>query len=72
MLIPKKLKHRKHFRGKMPGEDTRGSSITLPAGLTNLPGYTTYLWQYDSVANVNTAAPTFIPTADTTLVAKWS
>ena len=50
----------------------RGSSITLPAGLTNLPGYTTYLWLYDSVANVNTAAPTFIPTADTTLVAKWS
>ena len=29
MLIPKKLKHRKHFRGKMPGEDTRGSSITF-------------------------------------------
>ena len=49
-----------------------GSSITLPAGLTNLPGYITYLWQYDSVANVNTAAHTFIPTADTTLVAKWS
>jgi large subunit ribosomal protein L16 len=29
MLIPKKLKHRKHFRGKMPGVDTRGSSITF-------------------------------------------
>lgn len=27
MLIPKKLKHRKHFRGKMPGLDERGSSI---------------------------------------------
>ncbi len=49
-----------------------GSSITLPTGLTNLPGYTTYSWRYDSVANVNTAAHTFIPTADTTLVAKWS
>lgn len=29
MLIPKKLKHRKHFRGKMPGNDERGSSITF-------------------------------------------
>jgi large subunit ribosomal protein L16 len=29
MLIPKKLKHRKHFRGKMPGLDERGSSITF-------------------------------------------
>lgn len=29
MLIPRKLKHRKHFRGKMPGVDTRGSSITF-------------------------------------------
>ena len=27
MLIPRKLKHRKHFRGKMPGLDIRGSSI---------------------------------------------
>ncbi|MFH1855503.1 MAG: 50S ribosomal protein L16 [bacterium] len=27
MLIPKKLKHRKHFRGKMPGLDIRGSKI---------------------------------------------
>jgi len=27
MLIPKKLKHRKHFRGKMPGVDIRGSQI---------------------------------------------
>lgn len=27
MLIPRKLKHRKHFRGKMPGIDTRGSNI---------------------------------------------
>ena len=27
MLIPRKLKHRKHFRGKMPGTDTRGSNI---------------------------------------------
>ena len=27
MLIPKKVKHRKHFRGKMPGSDTRGSTI---------------------------------------------
>lgn len=27
MLIPRKLKHRKHFRGKMPGVDTRGSNI---------------------------------------------
>jgi large subunit ribosomal protein L16 len=29
MLIPKKLKHRKHFRGKMPGMDERGSVITF-------------------------------------------
>jgi len=27
MLIPRKLKHRKHFRGKMPGLDSRGSTI---------------------------------------------
>lgn len=27
MLIPKKLKHRKHFRGSMPGLDIRGSKI---------------------------------------------
>lgn len=29
MLIPKKLKYRKHFRGKMPGVDERGSSISF-------------------------------------------
>jgi len=29
MLIPKKLKHRKHFRGKMPGLDVRGSEISF-------------------------------------------
>lgn len=29
MLIPKKLKHRKHFRGKMPGLDERGSLVTF-------------------------------------------
>lgn len=29
MLIPKKLKYRKHFRGKMPGNDERGSTITF-------------------------------------------
>ncbi len=27
MLIPKKLKHRKHFRGKMKGLSIRGSNI---------------------------------------------
>lgn len=27
MLIPKKVKHRKHFRGKMPGLDYRGSEV---------------------------------------------
>lgn len=31
MLIPKKSKHRKHFRGKMPGVDTRGSQISFGA-----------------------------------------
>lgn len=29
MLIPRKLKHRKHFRGKMPGVDIRGSQISF-------------------------------------------
>jgi large subunit ribosomal protein L16 len=29
MLIPRKLKYRKHFRGKMPGVDERGSSISF-------------------------------------------
>lgn len=29
MLIPKKLKHRKHFRGKMPGLDERGSLVNF-------------------------------------------
>lgn len=29
MLIPKKLKHRKHFRGKRPGLDVRGSQINF-------------------------------------------
>lgn len=29
MLIPKKLKHRKHYRGKMPGNDERGSQINF-------------------------------------------
>lgn len=29
MLIPKKLKHRKHYRGKMPGNDVRGSEISF-------------------------------------------
>lgn len=29
MLIPRKLKHRKHFRGKMPGIDIRGSQINF-------------------------------------------
>lgn len=29
MLIPRKLKHRKHFRGKMPGVDIRGSKINF-------------------------------------------
>jgi large subunit ribosomal protein L16 len=29
MLIPRKLKHRKHFRGKMPGLDVRGSEINF-------------------------------------------
>ncbi|PIT97604.1 50S ribosomal protein L16 [Candidatus Berkelbacteria bacterium CG10_big_fil_rev_8_21_14_0_10_41_12] len=29
MLIPRKLKHRKHFRGKMPGVDIRGSEISF-------------------------------------------
>ncbi len=29
MLIPKKLKYRKHFRGKMPGVDIRGSEINF-------------------------------------------
>ena len=29
MLIPRKLKHRKHFRGKMPGVDIRGSQINF-------------------------------------------
>lgn len=29
MLIPKKTKHRKHFRGKMPGIDVRGSVINF-------------------------------------------
>ena len=29
MLIPRKLKHRKHFRGKMGGVDVRGSQINF-------------------------------------------
>jgi large subunit ribosomal protein L16 len=29
MLIPKKLKFRKHFRGKMPGVDIRGSEMNF-------------------------------------------
>ncbi len=29
MLIPRKLKFRKHFRGKMPGDDIRGSEINF-------------------------------------------
>jgi large subunit ribosomal protein L16 len=29
MLIPRKLKYRKHFRGKMPGNDIRGSEINF-------------------------------------------
>jgi len=29
MLIPRKLKHRKQFRGKMPGVDIRGSQINF-------------------------------------------
>lgn len=29
MLIPKKLKHRKHFRGKRGGIDVRGSEINF-------------------------------------------
>ena len=29
MLIPKKLKHRKHFRGKMKGLSVRGSEINF-------------------------------------------
>lgn len=29
MLIPRKLKHRKHFRGKMGGVDIRGSQINF-------------------------------------------
>ena len=29
MLIPRKLKHRKHFRGKMKGRDARGSKISF-------------------------------------------
>lgn len=29
MLIPRKLKHRKHFRGKMRGKDIRGSKISF-------------------------------------------
>jgi len=29
MLIPKKLKHKKHFRGKMYGKDIRGSKISF-------------------------------------------
>lgn len=29
MLIPKKLKHRKHFRGKMKGLSVRGSDISF-------------------------------------------
>jgi len=29
MLIPRKLKHRKHFRGKRPGLDYRGSEINF-------------------------------------------
>ena len=29
MLIPKKTKFRKHFRGKMPGVDIRGSEINF-------------------------------------------
>lgn len=29
MLLPKKLKHRKQHRGKMPGNDTRGSVMSF-------------------------------------------
>jgi large subunit ribosomal protein L16 len=29
MLIPRKLKNRKHFRGKMRGKDIRGSKISF-------------------------------------------
>jgi len=29
MLIPKKLKHRKHFRGKMKGLNVRGSNVNF-------------------------------------------
>jgi len=29
MLEPKKVKHRKHFRGKMPGEARSGNKVTV-------------------------------------------
>ena len=37
MLLPKKLKHRKHQRGQMPGFDRRGSTLAYGAwGLKSL------------------------------------
>lgn len=37
MLLPKKLKHRKHQRGQMPGYDRRGSTLAYGAwGLKSL------------------------------------
>ena len=37
MLLPKKLKHRKHQRGQMPGCDRRGSTLAYGAyGLKSL------------------------------------
>ena len=43
MLMPKRVKHRKQFRGSMSGKATRGNTITYGAvSYTHLPGEQAY------------------------------